>query len=85
MPTKVRLVKAMVFPMVMYGCENWTVKKAERGSAPILHLYAIEFALFSSKTLSFYSVEFAMSSESSMNYVGKDGEFKPWSGSTPNF
>ena len=30
LPTKVRLVKAMVFPMVMYGCENWTVKKAER-------------------------------------------------------
>ena len=27
--TKVHLVKAMVFPMVMYGCENWTVKKAE--------------------------------------------------------
>ena len=30
MPTKVRLVKAMVFPVVMYGCESWTVKKAER-------------------------------------------------------
>ena len=29
LPTKVRLVKAMVFPAVMYGCENWTVKKAE--------------------------------------------------------
>ena len=29
LPTKVRLVKAMVFPMIMYGCENWTVKKAE--------------------------------------------------------
>ena len=29
MPTKVRLVKAMVFPVVMYGCEHWTVKKAE--------------------------------------------------------
>ena len=28
--TKVRLVKAMVFPLVMYGCESWTVKKAER-------------------------------------------------------
>ena len=27
LPTKVRLVKAMVFPVVMYGCENWTVKK----------------------------------------------------------
>ena len=30
LPTKVHLVKAMVFPVVMYGCENWTVKKAER-------------------------------------------------------
>ena len=29
-PTKVRLVKAMVFPVVMYGCEGWTIKKAER-------------------------------------------------------
>ena len=29
LPTKVRLVKAMVFPVVMYGCEIWTVKKAE--------------------------------------------------------
>ena len=28
LPTKVRLVKAMVFPVVMYGCESWTVKKA---------------------------------------------------------
>ena len=30
LPTKVHLVKAMVFPVVMYGCENWTVKNAER-------------------------------------------------------
>ena len=30
LPTKVRLVKAMGFPVVMYGCESWTVKKAER-------------------------------------------------------
>ena len=29
LPTKIRLVKAMVFPVVMYGCESWTVKKAE--------------------------------------------------------
>ena len=28
-PTKVHLVKAMVFPVAMYGCENWTIKKAE--------------------------------------------------------
>ena len=30
LPTKVLLVKAMVFPVVMYGCESWTIKKAER-------------------------------------------------------
>ena len=30
LPTKVHLVKDMVFPVVMYGCENWTIKKAER-------------------------------------------------------
>ena len=30
LPTKVRLLKVMVFPVVMYGCENWTVKKAEQ-------------------------------------------------------
>ena len=30
LPTKVHLVKAMVFPVVMYGCESWTVKKAKR-------------------------------------------------------
>ena len=30
LPTKVSLVKAMVFPVVMYGCDSWTVKKAER-------------------------------------------------------
>ena len=29
LPTKVHLIKAMVFPVVMYGCENWTIKKAE--------------------------------------------------------
>ena len=30
LPTKVRLIKAMVFPVVMYGCESWTIKKAAR-------------------------------------------------------
>ena len=38
MPTKVRPVKAMVFPVVMYGCENWTVKKAERRSIDAFEL-----------------------------------------------
>ena len=35
LPTKVRLVKAMVFPVVMYGCESWTVKKAEHAAPPL--------------------------------------------------
>ena len=37
LPTKVRLVKAMVFPVVMYGCESWTVKKAERRRIDVLN------------------------------------------------
>ena len=38
LPTKVRLVKAMVFPMVMYGCESWTIKKAEH---PRIHAFEL--------------------------------------------
>ena len=37
LPIKVRLVKAMVFPVVMYGCESWTVKKAERRRMMLLN------------------------------------------------
>ena len=39
MPTKVHLVKAMVFPVVMYGCESWTVKKAERRRIDVFELW----------------------------------------------
>ena len=39
MPTKVHLVKAMVFPMVMYGCESWTVKKAEHRRIDVFELW----------------------------------------------
>ena len=39
LPTKVRLVKAMVFPVVMYGCEGWTVKKAERRGIDAFELW----------------------------------------------
>ena len=39
LPTKVRLVKAMVFPVVMYGCKSWTVKKAERWKIDIFELW----------------------------------------------
>ena len=38
LPTKVRLVKAMDFPVVMYGCESWTIKKAERQRMDALEL-----------------------------------------------
>ena len=38
LPTKVRLAKAMVFPVVMYGCESWTVKKAERSAEELMLL-----------------------------------------------
>ena len=37
LPTKVHLVKAMVFPVVMYGCDSWTVKKAEREELMLLN------------------------------------------------
>ena len=39
LPTKVRLVKPMVFPAVMYGCESWTVKKAERRRVDAFELW----------------------------------------------
>ena len=39
MPTKVHLVKAMVFPVVMYGCENCTIKKAEHGRIDAFELW----------------------------------------------
>ena len=42
LPTKVHLVKAMVFPVVMYGCENWTVKKAERQRIAAFELWCWE-------------------------------------------
>ena len=39
LPTKVRLIKAMVFPVVMYGCESWTVKKAECQRIDVFELW----------------------------------------------
>ena len=39
LPTNIRLVKAMVFPVVMYGCESWTVKKAERRRTDAFELW----------------------------------------------
>ena len=40
LPTKVRLVKAMVFPVVKYGCESWTIKKAERRRIDAFELWS---------------------------------------------
>ena len=42
LPTKVHLVKAMFFPVVMYGCERWTVKKAERRKINTFELCCLE-------------------------------------------
>ena len=45
LPTKVHLVKAMVFPVVMYGCESWTVKKAEHRRIDAFELLVLEKTL----------------------------------------
>ena len=39
LPTKVYLVKAMIFPVVMYGCESWTIKKADHGTIAAFELW----------------------------------------------
>ena len=46
LPTKVRLVKATVFPVVMYGCESWTVKKAEHRRIDSFELWCWKRLLF---------------------------------------
>ena len=45
LPTKVHLVRAMVFPVVVYGCETWTVKKAERRRIDAFELWVLEKTL----------------------------------------
>ena len=45
LPTKVRLVKAMVFPVVMYGCESWTIKKAEHRRIDVFELWCWRWLL----------------------------------------
>ena len=49
LPTKIHLVKAMVFPMVMYGCESWTVRKAERRRIDAFELWCWRILLRRSK------------------------------------
>ena len=51
LPTKVHLVKAMVFPVVMYGCESWTVKKAEHQSIESLGLQGEPTSPFYSRSV----------------------------------
>ena len=46
LPTKVRLAKAMVFPVVMYGCENWTIKKAEHQRTDAFELWCLRRLLW---------------------------------------
>ena len=45
LPTEVRLVKAMFFPVVMYGCESWTIKKAERQRIDAFFFFFFELML----------------------------------------
>ena len=56
LPTKVHLVKAMVFPVVMCGCESWTVKKAEHRRIDAFELWCWRFLWSCSNIFSFYSV-----------------------------
>ena len=55
LPTKVHLVKAMVFPVVMYGCESWTIKKAECQKIYAFELWLLKKALES--TLDFKEIQ----------------------------
>ena len=69
LPTKVRLVKAMVFPVVMYGCESWTVKKAERQRIDAFELWCWRRLLrvFSNTTVQkhqFFGVQLSSQSNS---------------------
>ena len=51
LPTMVRTVKAMVFPVVMYGCESWTIKKAEGGRIGALKLWCSNESPLDSKEI----------------------------------
>ena len=44
LPTRVRLVKAMVFPVVMYGCESWTIKKAEHRRIDAFEVFRVPWS-----------------------------------------
>ena len=70
LPTKVRLVKAMVFPVVMYGCESWTVKKAERRRIDAFELWCWEKTLES--PLDCKEIQPVHSDDQSWDYFGRN-------------
>ena len=63
LPTKIHLVKAMVFPVVMYGCESWTIKKTERQRTDAFELWCWTLSLSHRvrKTDLYFGVSFAVS------------------------
>ena len=70
MPTKVCLVKAMVFPVVMYGCESWTVKKAERRRMDAFELWCWRRLLRAPWTVRADSESFSFSISPSNEHPG---------------
>jgi len=79
LPTKVRLVKAMVFPVVMYGCESWTVKKAKRQRVDAFELWCWEKRLES--PLDWKEIQPVHSKGNVLNIHWKDWHWS-WSSST---
>ena len=77
LPTKIRLVKAMVFPVVMYGCESWTVKKAE-------HQIIDAFELCCWRRLLRIPWTAKRSSQSILKKVNSDFHQRPKIGQCPN-
>ena len=58
LPTKVQLVKAMVFPLVMYGCESWTIKKAEHQRIDAFELWCWRRLFFGGAVFLTYIIKF---------------------------
>ena len=56
LPTKVHIVKAMVFPVVMYGCDNWIIKKAECGRSDAFELWCWRRLLFFFKKMNLFTL-----------------------------
>ena len=73
LPTKVYLVKAMVFPVIMYGCESWIVKKAEWIHPQVLSLVYLSTSTYQSLSLAdgqkIFKLETQLQSRKSPSYV----------------